>query len=392
MSWAVDGRLIHSVLVTRLRYLGDIVMSTVLIDVLRQGDPDLRIGYLLEDDHAAVLDGHPGIDHLHRLDTKRAGGDARARVGRTSETPGSRSTLGVLRDLRKDPYDLAVDLFFNPRSAWLLKLAGIPLRIGGTRKWRGRLYTHRVLREEVVADHPDFNRIAPGGLGEHLCRLNPLTQVDSGLGFADWLPSQFGPGDLKPRLALPDENRQASERLAAVEIAPGSPFILLAPCATWPSKEWPTDRWEELISLLLERTTLPLAVLIAPGREGAWASLAPRIPPDRGGVLPALPLPEALAVTGAARILITVDGGIMHAAVGQGVPTLALFGPTDPDIWFPYSGSGPYRVLARAPQCHPCDLHECPAFICLPDLEPAVVWEAFDSVMDASDPTGGRRP
>lgn len=392
MSWAVDGRPIHSVLVTRLRYLGDIVMSTVLIDVLRRGDPDLRIGYLLEDDHASVLDGHPGIDHLHRLRTKRVGGDARARIGRTSENPGSGSTLGVLRDLRRDPYDLAVDLFFNPRSAWLLKLAGIPLRIGGTRKWRGRLYTHRVLREEVVADHPDFNRIAPGGLGEHLCRLNPLTQVDTGLGFADWLPTQFEPGDLKPRLALPGEKRQAADRLAAVGIAPGSPFILLAPCATWLSKEWPTDRWEELISLLLERTTLPLAVLIAPGREGAWAPLVARIPPDRGGVLPPLPLPEALAVTGSARILITVDGGIMHAAVGLGVPTLALFGPTDPDIWFPYSGSGPYRVLARAPHCHPCDLHECPAFICLPDLEPAVVWEAFDSVMDESDPTGGRRP
>lgn len=390
MSWTIDGRPIHSVLVTRLRYLGDIVMSTVLIEVLRRGDPDLRIGYLCEDDHAAVLEGHPEIDHLHRLRTNRVGGDARARIGRASGNSGSRSTLEVLRDLRTDPYDLAVDLFFNPRSAWLLKLAGIPLRIGGTRKWRGRLYTHRVLREEVAADHPDFNRIAPGGLGEHLCRLDPLTQVESGLGFSDWLPTRFGPGDLKPRLARTKDNRLASERMAAVGIAPDSPFILLAPCATWPSKEWPPDMWEELISLLLERTNLPLAVLMAPGRESALAPLAARIPRDRGGVLPALPLPEALAVTGAARILLTVDGGIMHAAVGQGVPTLALFGPTDPDIWFPYSGSGPYRVLARAPHCHPCDLHECPAFICLPDLEPAVVWEAFDSLMGTTDRAGGR--
>ena len=270
MSWTVDGRPIHSVLVSRLRYLGDIVMSTVLIDVLRRGDPDLRIGYLLEDDHAAVLDGHPGIDHLHRLRTNRVGRDAQARIGRTSGDYGSRSTLGVIRDLRRDPYDLAVDLFFNPRSAWLLKLAGIPLRIGGTRKWRGRLFTHRVLREEVVADHPGFNLIAPGGMGEHLCRLGPLTHGKSGLVFADWLPTQFEPGELKPRLVLTGENRQAGERLAAVGIASGSPFILLAPCATWLSKEWPTGMWEELISLLLERTTLPLKqVALTAGFSGA---------------------------------------------------------------------------------------------------------------------------
>jgi len=366
-------------------------MSTVLVEVLRRGDPDLRIGYLCEDDHASVLVGHPGIDRLHRLRAARVGGDAKVRVGRTVRASGSRSTLGIIRDLRTS-YDLAVDLFFNPRSAWLLKLAGIPLRIGGTRKWRGRLYTHRVLREEVAEDQPDFDRIARGGLGEHLCRLAPLVQVESGQPFAAWLPTQFGPGDLKPRLAPPDHGLLAGDRLGALGIQPGTPYLLLAPCATWPSKEWPAVRWNELISLLLERTDMPLVVLVAPGRESAWAGLAARIPRDRGGALPALSLPDALAVTCSARALLTVDGGIMHAAVGLGVPTLALFGPTDPDIWFPYSGSGPFRVLARAPHCHPCDLHECPAFICLPDLEPAAVWDAFDSLLGEAAPSGGGRP
>ncbi len=392
MSWAFEGRPIRSVLLTRLRYLGDIVMSTVLVEVLRRGDPDLRIGYLCEDEYASVLAGHPGIDRLHRLRVARVGSDAAARAGRQVQTGSSRSTLGVIRDLRRAPYDLAVDLFFNPRSAWLLRLAGIPLRIGGTRKWRGRLFTQCVLREEVVEDHSAFNRIAPGGLGEHLCRLAPLTQVESGQAFTAWLPTQFGPGDLKPRLAPPEEGLLAGETLAALGIEPGTPYLLLGPCATWPSKEWPADRWLELISLLLDRTDLPLAVLVAPGRESAWVGLGSRIPRGRGGVLPSLPLTEALAVTGSARALLTVDGGIMHAAVGLGVPTLALFGPTDPDIWFPYSGSGPFRVMVRAPHCHPCDLHECPAFICLPELEPAAVWDALSSLLGEAVSPAGRRP
>ncbi len=387
MSWALNGKPIGSVLLTRLRYLGDIVMSTVLIEALKRGDPDLNVGYLCEEEHASVLEGHPGIDRLHRLRTQRGGKDAKTRAARTVRSEAARSTLQTIGDLRKARYDLAVDLFFNPRSAWLLKLAGIPQRIGGTRKMRGRLFSQRVLKSEVDSQHPDFHRLAPGGLGEHLCRLAPLTQVESGLGFVSWLSRQFDSGELKPTLFLSGDESSVAPRLAGLGIGDRKSYILLAPSATWPSKEWPARRWGELIDILLERTDFPLVVMVAPGREEAWRELAGRISPPRGGLLPAMPLPEALTLTRGARALVTVDGGVMHAAVGLNVPTLALFGPTDPDIWFPYTGSGPFRVLARAPHCHPCDLHVCPAFVCLPDLKPTVVWEELRALLDGTQRT-----
>ena len=363
-------------------------MSTVLVEVLRRGDPGLDIGYLCEDGFGPVLNGHPGIDRIHRLRAGRSGRDAGARV-RELSTRESHSTVGMIRDLRNYGYDLAVDMFFNPRSAWLLKFAGIPLRIGGTHKSRGRLYTHRALRRDIGRNNPEFGDIAPGGLGEHLCRLGPLTHGETGLSFANWLPTEFGPGDLKPRLG---DGQAVSSRIQGLEtlaIGAGGSYLLLAPCATWESKEWPTERWGKLISLLVERTDLPLVVMVAPGKENAWSGLSDLIPENRGGVLPPLPLPEALAVTGSARALVTVDGGIMHAAVGMEIPTLAIFGPTDPGIWFPYENFGPYRVLARAPHCHPCDLHECPAFICLPELEPAEVWRSLASLLDRDTPSEG---
>lgn len=391
MSWSLNGKPLGAVLLTRLRYLGDIVMSTVLIEALKRGDPDLRIGYLCEDEHAYVLTGHPGIERLHRLQTRRTGKDAKARISRGRFSGAARSTMQTIGDLRRARYDLAVDLFFNPRSAWLLKLAGIPQRIGGTRKLRGRLFSQRVLRDEVTAQHPAFNDIAPGGLGEHLCRLAPLIQVESGLDFIPWLINEFEPGELMPNLAAVGTDDTLEKHLARLEITTGQPYLLLAPCATWPSKEWPVSNWDELISILLERTEFPLAVMVAPGKEVAWGELAGRIPRRRGGVLPAMPLPEALVMTAGARALVTVDGGIMHAAVGLDVPTVALFGPTDPGIWFPYTGPGPFRVLARAPHCHPCDLHECPAFVCLPDLDPTVVWEELETLLEDTLPARGSK-
>lgn len=392
MSWALEGKPIHSVLVTRLRYLGDIVMSTVVLEVLRRGDSQVRLGYLCEEDHAPVLKAHPAINRLHSLRSKRTGSDARARTGQSVRADTARSYLGTITDLRRARYGLAVDLFFNPRSAWLLKLAGIPRRIGGTRKWRGRLYHHRVLAENVARTHPGFGQIAPGGLGEHLCRLAPLTHVETGLSFLDWFSTQFGPGELKPRLARPAVRPAVQTILNSLGIPAGQPFLLLAPGATWTSKEWPVERWEEFIGMILEGIDWPLAVLAPPGGHDRWACLAGRIPPDRGGMMPPLPLPDALAVTAAARALVTVDGGIMHAAVGFEIPTLALFGPTDPGIWFPYAGTGPFRVLARAPHCHPCDLHECTEFICLPELEPAVVWDALRDLLSDSLVQGREQP
>jgi ADP-heptose:LPS heptosyltransferase len=135
-----------------------------------------------------------------------------------------------------------------------------------------------------------------------------------------------------------------------------------------------------LLAEVRRRARLPVAVLVPPGRERELTDLP--------GLLPPLPLPEALGVVGRARALVTVDGGVMHAAVAMGIPTVALFGPTDPRIWFPYPDDTSCRVLLERPPCHPCDRHRCPPeeFVCLPRLEPRTVADALDEVLAA---TGG---
>ncbi|MBD3221783.1 hypothetical protein GF314_11135 [bacterium] len=377
MSWRLDGRPLRRVLVTRLRYLGDVVMSTVVIEMLRRGDPDLRIDVLCEASHATVLAGQPDVARVHALGARRRGADARARAAAvaTNVTP-ARGTVATVRALRRERYDLAVDLFFNPRSAWLLALAGIPRRIGGTEsRSRGRLYTHRVARVPGAVRTLVERLTGGGGLADHLQRLAPL-ELD-GRPATDWLAEARQGGLIGPRLARPPLDRSVTAQLEQLDAASGA-FTLLAPGATWPTKEWPLEHWRTVAGELAGAGETPV-VLQPPGRPEVGRALAGAIPAGRGGVLPVLALPEALAVVAAARRLVTVDGGIMHAAVGMRVPTLALFGPTAPEIWFPYEGHGPYRVLATRPACHPCDRHQCDAFICLPDLVPARVLQALQA-------------
>ncbi len=377
MTWLVGNRPIRSALVTRLRYLGDVAMSTVVCEALKAGDPDLRLGYLCEQAHGTVLFDQPHLDRVHLLGVDRRGSDAGARghEQKSSTTVRAQGTWGMIRELRQERYDVAVDLFFNPRSAWLLKLSGIPVRIGGTKKWRQRLYTHTVLRDDIRQDAPQFDAVAPGGLGEHLCRLAPLTHAESGLDFLTWLAQEYRAGELKPRLGT------VSGNATPIEVTAGDTYWVLAPGATWAAKEWPSAHWRELASELTSELTSELAegpaprlkILLPPGQEIRWRDTFAGLDEERVAVLPSMSVPEVKELLAASAGLISVDGGVMHIGVALGVPTLGLFGPTDPNIWFPYEEMGPFEVLALKPDCHPCDLHECGAFICLPDLKPASV-------------------
>ncbi len=381
MTWSVDGRPVREVLVTRLRYLGDVAMSTVVPRVLRLGDPELAVDFLCEETHAPLLWGQPDCVRVRPLSAGRAGADARARRAEHDRANGAvpapergarleapRGGMGMVAALRAARYDLAIDLFFNPRSALLLAAAGVRARIGGARGLRRRLYTHHACATELTR-RPRLRELAPGGLGDHLSRLAPLRHAETGLAFLDWLETLTPGVPLRPRVARPPlDDGEARRAMSALGVDAADGFVLLAPGATWPAKEWPAAAWRDLAARLTSAQPRPVLFLSPPARAAAYAAAAAAVPSGRGGLLPPLRLAEALRVTAAATLVIAVDGGIMHAAVAQQRPTLALFGPTDPALWFPYGGDERFRALATRPACHPCDRHVCDAFICLPDL------------------------
>ncbi|MHB8079719.1 MAG: glycosyltransferase family 9 protein, partial [Candidatus Krumholzibacteriia bacterium] len=238
---------------------------------------------------------------------------------------------------------------------------------------------------EPRAADPSLRRRAPGGLGDNLSRLAPLRHGPTGLPFLAWYRQEYAAAPARPRVARPPLGWGAARRaLEALGVAGGAGFVLLAPGATWPSKEWPVARWERLIRLLAERQPRPIVLLSPPLRGELYAPLGAAVPAGRGGLLPPLPLVEVLRAVGGAALLVSVDGGIMHAAVAMDQPTLALFGPTDPAIWFPYPGRPAQRVLLTAPACHPCGRHDCPEFICLPALAAEAVADAALALLDGS--------
>jgi heptosyltransferase-2 len=83
---------------------------------------------------------------------------------------------------------------------------------------------------------------------------------------------------------------------------------------------------------------------------------------------------------------VTIDSGLKHLAVATGVPTVTLFGPTDPREW--HMGGGLDRFLYPAEPCSPCRLKECPYDVpCMTKIAPQAV---RDVVFEIAKEDGGR--
>ena len=313
---AVDPS-VERIVVTRLRFLGDVILTLPLLDALRSLFPQARIEYLLSAPFDQLLIGHPSIDQVHVLPAK----------------PGWRDSLSLVQEFRSPRIDWWFDLWTNPRSCVIGALSNPRHSAGNDSGLRSRLYDYRLGR-------PPGD---PSAIRHHLAKLEPI------------IGDRFDEYVKMPRLYLNDsELEQARQRHG---IDPSSPPVLIHAGSTWPDKAWPIDRWAGLVAEMQAVGIGPMWLITPPGEEDMVAGLA-----ERTGLktLDPLPLRDLLAVVANARLYVGNDGGIMHAAVALRRPTVALFGPTDPEIWFPYEGHGPYRVIhhdsdpATSP-AHPTD-------------------------------------
>ena len=106
------------ILISRMKYIGDIVLTTPLIRALREEYPDAFIAYLGESEAVTLLQNNPHLNDIMPYDF--------------SVSPFIEQTR-IIRNLRRKRFDVFIDLFSNPRTALLARLSGAPVRSGRTR-------------------------------------------------------------------------------------------------------------------------------------------------------------------------------------------------------------------------------------------------------------------
>jgi ADP-heptose:LPS heptosyltransferase len=304
--------------------MGDIVISTVVIDILKQGDPEIQIDYLCENGFETIMKNNSAITNLYLLkrSTVDSASEKRLLVADASDVPRMNS-YNCIKSLRENRYDLGVDLLFNPRSALHIMLSRCKQTIGGDKSWRKYFYTEN-------ASYSNNESVAcrcPGIIGENLSFLGPLKHGKDRKQFWDWFSD-----NIKTQLVPSISSKLKVKQDNSIVIIPGS---------TWADKEWQIESWYKLVEEIADTFNVTIKVISPPAGIGKYFPLGQI---NRCELLKPLPLSEVLAVIDSSKLVISVDGGLMHSSIALNKPTIGLLGPTSADTWFPYQNAGPFIV------------------------------------------------
>ena len=326
------------ILVIKLRAIGDVLLSTIVLRNLRLAFPQAAIDFLTEPPAAEIVRRSLDNGTVVLYDRKRMSG------------------LDLIRTVRSRSYDLVFDLFGNPRTALVTRLSGAPERVGY--RFRGRTYAYSVVVEPRGGEvhNTQFNLDALEAIG--------IPIRDRSVSFP----------------LLPED-----KALADTFLASGGPergmLIALNTSGGWYTKRWPGEKFAALGDRLAERFGAGIVLTWGPGElpdvERVQAAMK-----TKALVPPATTLPQLAALLQRMSLVVTNDSGPMHIAASVGTPVLGIYGPTNPLLQGPY-GRGHRTVSAGGLDCLGCNLTSCPiGHPCMRDLSVDRVAEAVEQLIN----------
>lgn len=339
----LDPSRVKRILVVATNWVGDAVLTLPALEALAGIFPDSSLTVLARPWVLPLFRSHPAVDEV------LAYPKARGRVGETADL------LRKAGDIRNGRFDLAV-LFPNAfRAALIAWLGGVKFRIGYATDGRGFLLTHSVRPDTGVPSVHQSER--------YLSLLRSMGwRAESRI----------------PRLQVSAQDREAAEGILRRQgLNPADMMVALSPGAAYgPAKRWPPERFARVGDWAAERWGARTLALGSASDTPACAEMIrcmTHAPVDLCG---ATSLNEAVALISMARVFVTNDSGLMHVASALGVPTVAVFGSTDPTATGPLGARA--RVVRNPVPCAPCLERECRKdFACMLGISPQRVWDAM---------------
>jgi ADP-heptose:LPS heptosyltransferase len=297
------------VAVIRLRSLGDCVLTTPAISLLKQARPDLRIAVVVEDAFAPIFAGNPDIECLLRP--------------------------SVSEIYRFRP-ELALNLHGGATSARLTVASRARLRAGFNYFRFKPIYNIHIPRAQEI-----LNVDRKVHTAEHLA--SAVFFLGASMGLPPTKKQLEGGNACPPILssivgqALPPANSvfNAAQpgfipraRLFARKQTRPRPYAVLHPMASAPDKIWPHSNFLALADHI-ERSLGLEPIFISGPNESLQAF-------HRYTCFQGASLEEIKSLLASASLFVGNDSGPAHMAAAFGLPVIVLFGSSDPDIWRPW--------------------------------------------------------
>jgi predicted lipopolysaccharide heptosyltransferase III len=340
------------ILVIKLRYLGDVLLSTPVVASLRAAFPGAFLSMLVNRGTEAMIAENPHLDEV--LVVERRASPLRQ--------------FRFAQMLRRRRFDLAIDLTDGDRAAILSRLTGAAIRAGFNREalWRGRLYTHVVpLRQEPLPI-----------VRQQLMMLETLG-----------IPSVRSTPVLHVR---PEDDLAAADALLTIGVSEGEGFVALHPGVRWPWNSWPAERFAGLIDYVQGKLGVKVVLLGGERDCGTAEAILSRVESGARSLIGRLGILAVASVLRRAALFVGHDSGPMHIAAAMGTRVVALFGSSDPRVWAPV-GEG-HVTIHKGIDCRPCLPHGCRRGDenCMRRIDVDEVIQVVERMLDRSLAEGGR--
>ena len=338
---------IKKILVIKLRAIGDVVMSSVVIPNIRAAYPDAQIDFLTQDFCRDAMSGHELLNELVVFERKAQAG-----------LPFYRQWMmdfAFLKRIHRQRYDLVFDFFGNPRTAMISLFSHAPRRVGYDYRLRRYAYTVQVRSRADELHEVDWHLDALEAVG--------IPVVSRSLSFP-----------------LTDSAHCFAKDFFRCSGLDTKPVFGLNFSGGWPAKQWPLKKFSALAGELVSAFGVHVCIIWGPG-ELEQAERCAAASPVPVTLIPETDLKQLGAILSRLTLLVSTDSGPMHIAAALQVPCVGIFGPTHPDRQGPY-GDQHVVVQKKDLDCLGCNRRDCDHRSCMHNLTVADVMTGVQDCVD----------
>ena len=327
---------IDKILIIQLRRIGDVLLTTPIIEALREHFPSSKIDFLVEKPAYDVLTGNPYLSNIILSDKKLS------------------EQIKLINRIRKQKYNLVFDFLGNPRSAWITFFSKAKYRVGFNFPGRKLAYNICVRKNDKIKYVVDFKLEALKSIGINATRKKMFFHI-------------------------PDNAKFFADNLLHNYINKNRLRIGMAPASRRKARMWPKQYFAEIADRLIEKYNSQIILLWGPGEKQIVEKIA-CLMRNKPLIMPPTDIKQLAAFIEECNVLITNDNGPMHISVAVGTPTVTVYGPTNSDNWNPPNEQF-HRAVKSNMECLACNKQECESMECMKKVTPEMVEKVIKEVL-----------
>ena len=304
------------ILVIKLDHLGDVLLATPVFSNLRRAYPNAELHALTGAWSRVVLEKHPDVNNVEEYNSPA--------FCRTGQPTSLRETFKLYRQLRRQKYDLIVELRSDWRTVWFAFLRLTPKRLS-----RAALQ---------VANKLGFAQFS--GTHETTRNLDVLRQAG--------IPTSVETAIFS---VTTEDKKWASDFLATYQIDGQHPLIAIHPGSPIALKRWLPERYAELADWLIAQKRAQILFVGVKDEIPITTEIQARMRGESINIAGKTTLTQLASILHTCNVFIGNDSGPMHLAAAVGTQTIGLYGPGDPTRFGPAGTK--CQTIQRKSDC-PC--------------------------------------